>query len=169
MGVARIDYSDLIGLPYEAGGSSPEGCDCVGVGRLALLRMGAPLEDGDLPTDEAALWASLSALSGDPHESPWLEIGSTTGRATRLGDIVLARSSGGSHVGVLVDEKRHILLTACAPLWRMIADPGVDLPELGDPPLVPLLVREGVTYATPARRVRGCIGVYRLRRWSAPK
>ncbi len=164
-----IDYSDLIGLPYEAGGSSPEGCNCLGVGRLALLRMGAPLEDGDLPTDETAMWASLADLSGDPSESPWMEMGSTTDKATRLGDVVLSRTSEGSHVGVLVDEKRHILLTACAPLWRMIPDPAVDTPADGDPAMVPFLVREGVTYACPARRVRGCIGVYRLRRWGASR
>ena len=65
-----IDYSDLIGLPYKPGGSDESGTDCVGVGKLALERMGAPLEGGDLPLDESDLWASLADLAASPEQSP---------------------------------------------------------------------------------------------------
>ncbi len=160
-----IDFSDLVGLPYEIGGSSRSGCDCVGVGSLALHRMDAPLEPGDLPLTEADLWLSLQALSEDSAESPWVLVGTTTDAAKRLGDIILSETADGSHVGVLVDESRRIVLTACAPLYREEEDPRADPDEDGERPLRTVLAREGQTFACAARRVRGCQGVYRLRRW----
>ncbi len=167
----KIKFGDLVGLPYEAGGSSLSGCDCVGVGALALHRMDAPLEPGDLPLTEADLWASLQALSNDSAESPWMLVGTTTDAARLLGDIVLSETSDGSHVGVLVDESRRIVLTACAPLYREEENLDVhveillEVEEGEEQSTRSVLVREGQTFACAARRIRGCKGVYRLRRW----
>ena len=161
----RIDYSDLIGLPYEPGGSSAKGYDCVGVGSIVLQRMDAPLEPGDLPLSEGDLQASLHELSGTPGESPWEYIGMMAHAATRLGDIVLSETPDGSHIAVLVDEARRIALTACAPLYREMEDSDGELDADGLRPLHTVLVREGQTFACPVRRIRGCLGVYRLRRW----
>lgn len=162
----RIDYSDLIGLPYEPGGATAKGCDCVGVGSLALKRMNAPLHPGDLPLSETDLQASLHELAGGSEESPWEQVGLATGDATRLGDIVLSETPDGSHIAVLVDEARRIALTACAPLYREQEDPDGELDQDGLRPLHTVLVREGQTFACPVRRIRGCLGVYRLRRWA---
>ncbi len=161
----KIDFGDLVGLPYEEGGASRSGCDCIGVGSLALQRMDAPLEPGDLPLTEEALWSSLLALSGDPGSSPWEQVGTATEAARHLGDIVLSETSDGSHVAVLVDESRRIVLTACAPLYREEEDPDAEPLFCGRTPLRSVLAREGQTFACAARRVRGCVGVYRLRRW----
>ena len=161
----KIEFGDLIGLPYEVGGSSLSGCDCVGVGSLALHRMDAPLEPGDLPLTETDLWDSLQGLTGDPDSSPWEQVGTTTDAARVLGDIVLSDTHDGTHVGVLVDEGRRIVLTACAPLYREEDDPDVEVEEGEEQPTRSVLVREGQTFACAARRIRGCKGVYRLRRW----
>lgn len=162
-----IEYADLIGLPYKPGGSNERGADCVGVGRMALERMGAPLEGGDLPLDETDLWASLADLAASPSESPWILLGPETAAATRLGDIVLSQTKDGAHVAVLVCERRRIVLTACAPMWADHADTNAEPDQDGVYPLKSVLVREGQTYACAARRIHGCVGVYRLRRWGA--
>jgi hypothetical protein len=127
--------------------------------------MDAPLEPGDLPLTESDLWISLQALSGDSASSPWEQVGTTTDAARLLGDIVLSETSDGAHVGVLVDESRRIVLTACAPFYREEEDPDVEVEEGEEQPTRSVLVREGQTFACAARRIRGCKGVYRLRRW----
>ncbi len=165
----RIDYSDLIGLPYVRGGATREGLDCVGIGRLALERMGAPLEPGDLPATEDDLQASLFQLGGMPGRSPWIHLGALASHATRLGDIVLSTSPEGSHVGVMVDAPRRLVLTACAPLYRTQEDPDADPGPDGLQPVQEVLVRVGQTFALPARRIRGVHGVYRLAGWSTDK
>lgn len=145
---AKILFGDLVGLPYVAGGSSEEGCDCIGIGRMALERMGAPLEEGDLPVTEGDLWANIERLIGD-ESSPWEEVGSDSTSARLLGDMLLSQTPDGAHVAVLVDEVRKIALTACPALYA----------EDGE------MTREGRTFACAARRIPGVVGVYRLKRW----
>ncbi len=168
MGTPRkIEYADLVGIPYAEGGATKRGCNCVGVGKLALDRMCAPLEPGDLPTDEVALWASVTELSEDPKSSPWVCIGMDARCATQLGDMILSQAEDGSHVGVLVDGPRRMVLTACAPLYRDEPDPEAEVEKGQERPTRRVLASEGRTFALPARRIRGCVGVYRLRRWEA--
>ena len=173
-----IEYADLIGIPFKDGGASKQGANCVGIGRLALERLGAVLAPGDLPLTPEALVASVLALEADPSGSAWEHIGDHPDAATQLGDVVVSRSGGGSHVAVLVDASRRIVLTAAAPIEREVT---IWVDEDGEPfDLEPdedpdgltqrtdrVLVRAGGTFACRASAVRGVVGVYRLKQLGA--
>lgn len=141
-----IDFRDLVGIPFLDCGESPEGASCVGVCRMALARMGAVLEPADLPLTEEAAAASCAAIQDRPEQSAWEFLGAAVGHARALGDLVMSRTSRGSHVAVIVDTDRRLAITACAATDR---DGHV--------------VRTGVTYVCATRRIRGVLGVYRLK------
>lgn len=141
-----IDFDDLIGIPFLDGGQSSAGTNCAGVGRMALERMGAVLRPEDLPVTDGALVRACVALASSPGDSAWEHLGAEVGLARALGDLVLSRSAEGSHVAVMVDTERRICLSACAPIER-----GGEV------------LRRGETFACPARRISGVVGVYRLR------
>lgn len=141
-----IPIDDLIGITFLDGGSTVAGANCVGVGRMALERIGAVLEPGDLPLTDKALVSAVTALADNPGQSAWTYLGRQYGAATRLGDLVLSRTADGSHVAVMVDSDRRICITACQPIKRD-----------GE------LIRKGETYACASRRIRGVFAVYRLK------
>lgn len=147
--MSSIDFDDLIGIPFLDGGQSDAGANCVGVGRMALERMGATLEPGDLPLTDEALLSACAALASAPALSPWDYLGGHVGAATLLGDLVLSRTREGTHVAVMVDTGRRLCITACQPIEQD-----------GE------VVREGVTYACQARRIRGVFAVYRLKQFA---
>lgn len=169
-----IEYADLVGIPFADGGASLEGANCVGVGRLAFERMSVKLPPGALPLTDSELAAALASLIASPEDSPWVVAGANTEAATRLGDVVLSQTPEGSHVAVLVDEVRRVAITACAPLYRDVTiwvdaegepveDPDDDKKDDLQQRTDRVLIREGQTFATPANRIRGCVGVYRLK------
>ena len=169
-----IEYADLIGIPFEDGGASSAGTNCVGVGRMALERMGATLAPGDLPLSADDLCGALRSLEVDATASAWIEVGRDSGAARRLGDVLVSKAEDGSHVAVLVDETRRLCVTACAPVDREVE---VWVDHAGVPVLIEegdstdglaqrtdtVRIREGTTFAMRAAQVRGVIGVYRLK------
>lgn len=153
-------YRDLVGLPYDPEDGDGPGTNCVGVGRSWLERLGAPLEAGDLPTSESSLWDNLEQLAADPSSSPWRLVGEDAAAASRVGDVILSRGPEGAHVSTVVSLLPVRALTAVGPLYRTEGE-GEGRREV--------LIREGRTFVCPVRRIRGVVGVYRLRRWKNSK
>ncbi len=143
-----IKFDDLLGIPFLDGGASLDGASCVGIVRMALERLGAVLSDEDLPLTDADAMRSCASIHSDPGGNAWEYLGAEVGRARALGDLVLSRTPEGSHVAVVVDSERRICISACTAIERD-----------GE------VVRRGETFASPARRIRGVVGVYRLKQF----
>lgn len=138
MNDVRVYFNDLLGVAFCRGGLTAQtGFDCVGIAREAMTRAGIELQRGDLPATDDDMLAALDELEVDPDMAPWEQLETDIAAATQLCDVLVSEpESGRTHISVVVDAPRGIVLSAAE--------------------------RYGV-YAQPKRRVRNLRGVYRWR------
>lgn len=67
---SRPDLTDLVGVPFVAGGGTPSGCDCWGLVRQVLARYGEALPD----YREGALSAAQAGCAVDAARGAWQRI-----------------------------------------------------------------------------------------------
>lgn len=121
------DFSDLIGLRYRFGGTSPrDGVDCAWTARQALARIFPDLRPEEFPITHEEQAARL-ALARKGVES-WVRVGDNIFAATREGDLIVGeRHNGGLFAAVLVNPENREAITAThefgvhlAPLRRLV-------------------------------------------------
>jgi len=107
-----LDFTDIIGLHYAAGGTDPAtGVDCLWAARRGLERIFPDLRPDELPilAEEQAARLALARQGMDS----WVRIGESVFAATRVGDILVGEhANGGLSIGVLVNVERREILTA---------------------------------------------------------
>ncbi|WP_186296786.1 NlpC/P60 family protein [Cupriavidus campinensis] len=94
----KLDYLDLIGLPWEWDGcGEPGGYDCYGLLQEIHRRLGVEIPNFRRPGDRAQIAAIMST-----NMSPWRECEQGAGAS------VLIRLARTLHVGYMVDDIRMI-------------------------------------------------------------
>lgn len=126
-----INYSDLIGVPFEYGGRGPDTYDCYGLLMELHRRQGKAIPDyrstSDTEAAAAAMRASIEAnvwgekwLKRSPEETPSFSL-------MKPGDVLLLKIKGlPCHVGMVISSDRFIhtwegvggALTERISLWR---------------------------------------------------
>jgi hypothetical protein len=111
--MTKVEYDDMIGMPFKTHASGPDQFDCIGVVREVYRRAG--WSDAALPSadNEAACVASIGSESSG---LPWDAVDAVTGGVitTRLafGDIVMVHNRTTTHVSVVVDASRQLALSS---------------------------------------------------------
>lgn len=93
-----MNISDLVGIPYVAGGRGLDGADCWGTARLYYQRIGIDLPSYDGPTIPSDHEAVRAAREG---RSPWRRVD-----VPRVGDLGLWKRLRELHAGVMVAPGR---------------------------------------------------------------
>lgn len=111
--MAKFDYIDLIGKPFEWGGRGPMAYDCWGLVRECLLRQG--LKPPEYPS--SAIWQA-NAMTMAKAMQAWKPLDwPTPGCAIAL----RMDQSGPTHCGIVVEEDKflHITEKTCAVVERL--------------------------------------------------
>lgn len=136
----KVQYADLIGMPFERHAFGPDQFDCIGVVREVYRRAG--WSSAALPTadNEEVCAAACVVDDAEVVGHAWqrvdaVEDGAVVGKLA-FGDVIVLVLEASTHVSVVVDSPSQLALSAAEAL--------------------------GV-YACPVPRLRCITGVYRLR------
>lgn len=100
---AKVEYLDLIGVPFELGGRTLSGLDCLGACEQIARRA-----FGDIPELAAAFVTGYGSVSRALEkmitgQGAWLKIGDRVGAASQIADLVhTSPAFGVHHASVLV-------------------------------------------------------------------
>lgn len=121
----KVQYDDLVGVPYAKWTSGPDTYDCIGVTREVYHRAG--LDGSGLPTadNEEALLAALDCEGATPWVAVDAVVDGMVVEQLQFGDVVMMDTGDGMHVSVIVDESKQVALSAgdgygvysCAASW----------------------------------------------------
>lgn len=105
-------WADLVGLPYAELGRSRAGVDCWGLVRLAFAELAGidlpSYADGYLSTDDRAEICGL--IVGAKGNGAWSAVASTEVKPMDV--VVFRRGRFDSHVGLVVNPSRHLMVHA---------------------------------------------------------
>tara|TARA_Y100000310_G_scaffold336739_1_gene422111 strand:- start:20122 stop:20565 length:444 start_codon:yes stop_codon:yes gene_type:complete len=110
-----LTWHDLLGVPWKLHGSDRAGMDCSTVAEEVLRRSGAvpPATNPFRQVGSAGRRGEMASYFGLLEES-FEKLGEDVSRATRAGDLVLAKDDDGvaRHLYVLVEPSRGTFLTS---------------------------------------------------------
>lgn len=124
----RIDFTDLIGKPYKAGGRGPANYDCWGICIAAAARAGIELPDIDVPAGDELRGKIIS----DQKQSNFRRLDAAGPFSIALFRIIDDDGQIKWHIGLVLENCRSFLHTTgkmganisslTDPVWRLFLE-----------------------------------------------
>ena len=106
----KVDYADLIDIPFEMGGRTLDGIDCVGISKMILERRGVKVPPGAFPEEYLTVeevCAHIQVQSATVSASPWSKHWDMVPRAmVQAGDMAFFSDGRRAHVAVIVSRRK---------------------------------------------------------------